>query len=188
MGVEMEIFSKQEKNTLDVMKAINIVLVIFVVILAFILISMSFLWTPMTVAGPSMQETFHDGDHVILLTSLYKLNYGDIIVFEKVDTEKNVIKRIIGLEGDYIRFDQEEQKWYRNDEALDEPYVTCSYTITYFSGTSQMLKDKICSKQGYLVEEGKIFVLGDNRINSNDSHVYGAIDKAQIKGKYLFRY
>ena len=188
MGVEMEIFTKQEKNSLDVMKAINIVLVIFVVILAFILISMSFLWTPMTVAGPSMEQTFHNGDHIILLTSLYKISYGDIIVFEKIEEEKNVIKRVIALEGEYIRFDQVEQKWYRNDVALDEPYVTCSYTITYFSGTSTILKEKICSKQGYLVEEGKIFVLGDNRINSNDSHVYGAIDQSQIKGKFLFRY
>ena len=188
MGVKMEMYTEQQKTSMNVVKAINIVLVIFVVILAFILISMSFLWTPMTVAGPSMQETFHDGDHVILLTSLYKLSYGDIIVFEKIDSEKNVIKRIIGLEGDYIRFDQSEQKWYRNGEALDEPYVTCSYTITYFSSTSMVLKEKICSKQGYLVEEGKVFVLGDNRINSNDSHVYGAIDNTQITGKYLFRY
>ena len=142
----------------------------------------------MTVAGPSMNDTFHDGDHVILLTALYKLHYGDIIVFEKIEQDKNVIKRVIGLPGDYIRFDQTEKKWYRNGEALDEPYVSCDYTITYFSGTSSALKSAICSQDGYYIEEDHVFVLGDNRINSNDSHIYGSINMSQIKGKYLFKY
>ena len=188
MGVKMEIFTNQEKKTVDTMRAINIVLVCFVIILAFVLISMTFLWTPMTVSGPSMNDTFHSGDHVILLTSLYRLHHGDIIVFEKIESDKNVIKRVIGLPGDYIRFDQTEQKWYRNGEALDEPYVTCTYTLDYFSGTTSALKSAICSSQGYYVEEGKIFVLGDNRINSSDSHVYGSVNMSQIKGKYLFKY
>ena len=184
----MEIYSTSEKKTLDVMKAVNIALLVFVVILAFILISMSFLWTPMTVSGPSMNDTLHDEDKFILQTCWYKPKYGDIIVFEKVEEEKNVIKRVIGLPGDYIRFDEENKVWLRNGEVLKEDYVSSGYSISYFSGTPVAIKNAICSEQGYFVAEDRIFVLGDNRANSSDSHVYGAISMSQIKGKYLFTY
>ncbi len=164
----------------------NIILVIIIVILALILVSMSFLWTPMTISGPSMEPTFQDGDKIILLTSFYKYTYGDIIVFEKIAEEKNVIKRVIGLPGDYMKYNESEKAWYRNGEKLVEDYVVCEYTDTYLSISE--IKSALTSQDGYLVEEDHLFVLGDNRINSDDSHRYGAISSSQIKGKYLFRY
>lgn len=188
MGIDMEIYSNSEKKTFDVMKAINIVLLVFVVILAFILISMSFLWTPMTVSGPSMNNTLYDGEHFILQTAWYKVKYGNIVVFEKLEDDKNVIKRVIGLPGDYIKFNQEKGVWLRNGEELLEDYVSSGYSLSYFSQTPSALKSALCSDTGYLIAEDKVFVLGDNRANSNDSHVYGAISMSQIKGKYLFSY
>lgn len=184
----MEIYSNEEKKSFDTMKAINIVLIVFVVVLAFVLISMSFLWTPMTVSGPSMNDTLHDGEHFILQTCWYKCKHGDIVVFEKIEDDKNVIKRVIGLPGDYIRFDLEKEVWYRNGEELQEDYVSSGYSTVYFANTPSALKSAICSSTGYLVAEDKIFVLGDNRANSNDSHVYGSINMSQLKGKYLFSY
>ena len=188
MGIGMEIYTEKEKTTYDVMKAINIILLVFVLILAFILISMSFLWTPMTVSGPSMKNTFQGGEHIILITSMYKYTYGDIIVFKKIDDEKNVIKRIIALPGDYIRFDESEGAWYRNGEKLIEDYVSSGYSSYYLAGSYTNVKVALLSDEGYYIEEDMLFVLGDNRADSKDSHVYGAINKSQIKGKYLFSY
>ena len=99
--------------------------------------------------------------------------------------DTNVIKRVIGLPGDHVRFSVEEGAWYRNGEKLIEDYVTCSYPSNYIT---HQTPPEICSEEGYLIEEGKVFVLGDNRAESNDSHIYGSIDQEQIKGKFLFRY
>ena len=187
MGIGLEEINDQ-KPVSKAIKTINIVLVVIIAILALILISMSFLWTPMTVNGPSMDNTLHDGEKIILLTAWYKYSYGDIIVFSKVEQDKNVIKRVIALPGDNIRFDTNELAWYRNGEKLVEDYVNGTYLASYMSLSRSDVKTALCSISGYTVEEGKVFVLGDNRMNSNDSHIYGAIDAKQIKGKYLFGY
>ena len=189
MGVNMEIYNGNQEAASKTIKAINITLIVVIAILAFVLISMTFLWTPMTVNGPSMNNTLHDGEHIILLTAWYSYNYGDIIVFKK-DDEKNIIKRVIGLPGDHIRFDVDELAYYRNGEKLVEDYVSCEYTKYYIEDPNIKadVKKGLCSSEGYLVEEGKLFVLGDNRTNSNDSHRYGSIDETQLIGKYLFGY
>ena len=188
MGVIMEIYDERSRTASATIKAINIVLIVIIVILALILVSMSFLWTPMTVNGPSMNNTLHDGERFILQTCWYSYTYGDIIVFGKINEEKNVIKRVIGLPGDYIRFSQEEGAWYRNGEKLVEEYVSSGYPEYYMSASYPQIKAALCSETGYLIEEDKVFVLGDNRENSNDSHVYGSIGKSQIKGKFIFGY
>ncbi|MCR4874237.1 MAG: signal peptidase I [Clostridia bacterium] len=184
----MEIEDKKTQDKAKALKIVNITLVVIIVILAFILISMTFLWTPMTVVGPSMNNTLHDGEKIILLTALYKYTYGDIIVFEKIENEKNVIKRVIGLPGDRLRYDIIEKAWYRNGEKLEEEYVLEDYLSTYLDSSRAAIKVQLISSEGYLVEEDKVFVLGDNRNVSNDSHIYGSIDKSQILGKYLFGY
>ncbi len=190
MGIELEEIEAQNKSS-KTLKTINIVLVVIIAILALILISMSFLWTPMTVKGESMEDTFFNDDRIILQTAWYKYTYGDIIVFSKIEEEKNVIKRVIGLPGDYIRFNETEGAYYRNGEKLIESYVKGEYLKTYMNpGTKaeEMVRKALCSEQGYYVEEGKVFVLGDNRNCSLDSHKYGAIDTTQIRGKFLFGY
>ena len=187
MGIELDELNGQ-KPVSTAIKTINIILVVIIAILILILVSMSFLWTPMTVIGPSMENTLQDKDKIILITAWYKYNYGDIIVFKKVEQEKNVIKRVIALPGDNIRFDTNELAWYRNGEKLVEDYVNGTYLSTYMDGSRAEVKAALCSLSGYTVEEGKIFVLGDNRMLSSDSHIYGAIDKEQLKGKYLFKY
>ena len=184
----MESEDKKVQDKAKVLKIVNIILVVIIVFLALILVSMSFLWTPMTVIGPSMDTTLYNGEKIILLTAWYKYSYGDIIVFEKIENEKNVIKRVIGLPGDYLRFDTTEKAWYRNGEKLIEEYVTAEYIDTYLDGARASIKAQLISEEGYLVEEDKVFVLGDNRNVSNDSHIYGSIDKSQILGKYLFGY
>ena len=183
----METLENQNDKRIYAIKAINIILVVVILLLALVLISMTFLWTPMTVSGVSMLNTLQDGEHVILLTAWYSIRYGDIIVFEKSD-DRNIIKRVIGLGGDKIRFSESEGAYYRNGEKLIENYVNGEYLESYFDQAQTTIRAALLSDEGYEVPEASVFVLGDNRMRSNDSHIYGAISENQIIGKYILGY
>lgn len=81
--------------------------------------------------------------------------YGSVIVFrESSERKRLLVKRVIGLPGDEIRFS--DGNVYRNGEALEEPYLMRQGVS--FSNVS-----------AFAVPEGAVFVLGDNRENSKDS-------------------
>lgn len=138
---------------------------------------------PTIVREHSMVPTLNEYDYIILNKIAYigkkSPQYGDIIVFQS-DLEmedgkkKYLIKRVIGVGGDTIRI--QEGEVYRNGEQLDEPYINGDYT----SGDISDLK----------IEEGKLFVMGDNRPNSMDSRdqtEVGQIDEDTVLGKTLIR-
>lgn len=92
--------------------------------------------------------------------------------------EKDYIKRVIGVPGDTIevkslglnRYGVEEFALYRNDEPLDESYIKDP-------------PDYVMKKQ--VVQKGMLFVMGDNRRNSNDSHRWGQLDRQRVVGKAM---
>ena len=92
-------------------------MLVIIVLLAVALVIFTTLLTTITVDGKSMFPTLVDGDRLILLKRGYKLERGDLIVFNRQG--RNNVKRIIGLEGDVIKFDKENMVWIINDE----PYV-----------------------------------------------------------------
>jgi len=126
------------------------------------------------VDGLSMVPTLKDGEFVLVNKLAYKLGQpqqGDVIVFHfPRDPEQDYIKRIIGLPGDFIRI--ENGQVFVNNVALDEPYI--AEAPDYQSEWS--------------VPEGTLFVLGDNRNNSSDSHRWGPVPMEQVVGKALFVY
>jgi signal peptidase I len=118
----------------------------------------------------SMQPTLYEGDFVIVNRLAYKLgtpDRGDVIVFRfplNPDQEP-YIKRIIGLPGDVVRV--QNGKVYINGEALREVYIKAPPNYT----------------GNWSVPQGQLFVLGDNRNNSSDSHEWGMVPIANVIGK-----
>ncbi|NMA79231.1 MAG: signal peptidase I [Clostridiales bacterium] len=150
----------------------SIVISVFVVILIF-----TFVLRIIEVDGESMVQTLHHRDRLITTHLFYKPSHGDIIVLNSTGLNKPIVKRVIGIAGDEINIDFEEGIVYRNGEALTEPYTN----------TPTNAKESI--NFPITVEEGKVFVLGDNRNSSTDSRSarVGQVDEEQILGKVIFR-
>lgn len=101
-------------------KDIIIVIVTVLVIVGFV---KWLIFTPYTVNGASMHPTFETGDRVIVNQLSKKLNtltHGDVIVFHE-DAERDFIKRIIGLPGDRVAY--ENDQLYINGQKVEEPYL-----------------------------------------------------------------
>ena len=127
------------------------------------------------VDGFSMNPTLQDGEYVLVSKVSYKLGqpqHGDIIVFEYPGNQPNqdLIKRIIGLPGDVVEV--RDHVVYVNGQALDEPYIAAA---PQYSGVWQ-------------VQDGFLFVLGDNRNDSSDSHAWGFLPVGNVIGKAILIY
>lgn len=164
------------------LKWLNIFLIVIIILLSAALIIFSTLLTTITVDGKSMFPTLVDGDRLVLLKKGYSLERGDLIVFKREG--RNNVKRVIAIEGDVIKFDKENMVWIINDVPYQEDYID-GYSDNYFVSSPSAIFN-----EGIKVEEGQIFVLGDNRNIQDgkvsiDSHIYGALDKSAIIGKVI---
>ena len=126
------------------------------------------------VNGNSMYPTYKSGD-VVLVNSLFYKNpkKNDIITFKL--NNKYYIKRVIGVAGDTVDIDYADGKIIINGEEQNEDYIY------------QPIKKKAEIEFPQTVPEDMIFVLGDNRNNSNDSRSkkIGMIPINKIKGKVI---
>lgn len=126
------------------------------------------------VDGFSMEPTLHNGEFVIVNKLAYKLGQpeiGDVIVFHfPRDPEQEYIKRVIGLPGDEVHVLNGQV--LVNGKALDEPYIAAPPAY----------------KSTWEVPADNLFVLGDNRNNSSDSHNWGTVPMEQVIGKAIVVY
>ena len=125
------------------------------------------------IEGKSMEPTLHNGD-VVLLFKTTRFERGDLCGFTW--NNKLLIKRVIGLPGDWIEIDTE-GNIYVNGKLLDEPYV------------KQKALGECDIEFPYQVPQEQYFVVGDMRESSIDSRnsLIGCIEKDQIVGKVFFR-
>ncbi|WP_318245391.1 signal peptidase I [Psychrobacillus faecigallinarum] len=154
--------TKDKNELLEWVKAIGIAILFAWGVRVFIL-------TPIVVDGASMMPTFEDGDKVVVNKigpRLTEYKRFDVIVFEaKEDT--NYIKRIIGIPGDRIAYENDEL--FINGEKYEEPYLD-EYKKALLGNDTLTQDFKLDQKLGEIaVPEGHYFVLGDNRLNSIDS-------------------
>ena len=132
------------------------------------------------VSGTSMNMTLLDGDYLLLLSNVFYQNPepGDIVVISKdsFDDGAPIVKRIIATGGQIVDIDFAAGIVYVDGEPLQEDYT---YTLTNTTGGMSF---------PLTVEEGCLFVLGDNRNGSRDSRYVeiGLIDEREILGKAIF--
>lgn len=129
----------------------------------------AFLFEIILVDGPSMQPTLHTNERLAVeKVSRYAglPNHGDIIIVHYPDgTDRNYVKRAIGLPGDTIEI--KDSVVYRNGEALQEDYIS---------------EEPYADMEATVVPEDAVFVMGDNRANSMDSRIVGPITHDRIVG------
>ena len=126
------------------------------------------------VDGSSMEPSLHSGEFVIVNRLAYKFGVpacGDVVVFDfPRDPEQEYIKRVIGAPGMQVKISG--GRVYVNDTILNEPYISAP---PRYQGE-------------WDVPEGYLFVLGDNRNNSSDSHNWGLVPMENLIGKAFFIY
>ena len=156
-----------------------------VYLLAVIIVVLLVLFRIVIVSGSSMKNTLVDGDYLLLISNVIYRNpeQGDVVVISKdsFDNGAPIVKRVIATEGQVVDIDFTRGIVYVGNSLdelapLDEPYI--STPTTNQEGVQFPLT----------VNEGCIFVLGDNREGSKDSRdpVIGQIDTREILGKVIF--
>jgi signal peptidase I len=135
---------------------------------------------PFWIPSASMEPTLHgcpgcQPDRLLvdkLSYHLHPVRRGDVVVFTRppavATTDADLVKRVIGLAGDSVRASG--GLVYINNRALTEPYIPADCHGTVAFGPT-------------VVPPGDVFVMGDNRCDSQDSRVFGPISTATIVGR-----
>ncbi|MEA5534148.1 signal peptidase I [Crocosphaera sp. XPORK-15E] len=158
----------------------NVQILVIALILAFII--RTFIAEPRYIPSESMSPTLETGDRLVVEKVSYYFHPpqpGDIIVFEPpiqlqlqgYKKEQAFIKRIIAKGGETVAVNN--GKVYLNNQPLDEKYI---------------LESPHYNLEPVQVPEGYLFVMGDNRNNSNDSHVWGFLPEKNVIGNAVFRF
>src|SRR3989442_6748042 len=150
----------------DLLIAIGLALVIIV-----------FLSQPVKVEGTSMAPLLSDQERIFINKFVYRfepIERGDVVVFwYPLDRSKSFIKRVIGLPGEYIEVRQ--GRVLVNGKRLMEPYVPPQFADSGSYGPITVPVDEY-------------FVMGDHRVSSHDSRMFGPVENKYIYGKAAFAY
>lgn len=199
-----------EKSNKKVLKIVlNVVLdvvILFLVAICGLFAFFKFTYSEALVYGPSMYPTLNSGtvEDVVGINAKAKYSYGDIVTceIEKADEQGNnisIIKRVIALAGDYVDIDYNEKDELvviLNGEILEEPYIAKRATKEDAPVAYSHWKSYIKTTQGITYEDGKglligddeVFLMGDNRLVSNDSTILGPLKTNKVQGKVEFIY
>ncbi|MDF1535337.1 MAG: signal peptidase I [bacterium] len=147
------------------------------------------------IPSPSMVPTLLVGDHILVNKFLYGWRVpfgdgrifslreparGDVIVFKYPrDRKMDFIKRCIAVEGETVEV--KEKEILIDGKPVDDPHAV------FYDDEGSFLKGRDTFGP-VTVPEGKMFVMGDNRDNSNDSRFWGFVDVKDVKGKAMVIY
>ena len=150
----------------------------------------------------SMEPNLLIGDHLLVnkfvfaptlssaersMLPMGAIRRGDIVVFKyPVDPERDFIKRVVGLPGETLEL--RDRRMFVDGRAIDEPYAHYLPRPPR-AGASELTSDDVRVRYGpVVVPADSVFVMGDNRDNSEDSRYWGFLPKENIKGKALMIY
>ncbi|HEY4434220.1 MAG TPA: signal peptidase I, partial [Candidatus Cybelea sp.] len=136
-----------------------------------VLIAAFFMRLP-EVSGLSMEPHIHSGEFVLINTFAYRLGgpkRDDIVAFRHEGDDREVfIKRVVGVPGDRIRIDRGHV--YTDGAPLREPYVKDPDDRSFAE---------------VVVPANSVYVLGDNRANSEDSRIFGSVSDDRLIGRAI---
>lgn len=153
---------------------------VLMVAIAFLLATgiRTFIVQPYVVPTGSMIPTIELQDRVIANKFIYRFKEpapGDIVVLDDpTGNVQTLIKRVIATEGQTV--DLRDGQVVVDGVVLDEPY------------THGLPSEPMSLQMPYTVPPDSVWVMGDNRTNSADSRVFGAVSLSEIKGKAIFTY
>ncbi len=143
-----------------------------------------FVIQPYEIPSGSMETTIMTGDKVMAEKVSYRFSEpkaGDIVTFQDPQvSSRTLIKRIVATAGQTI--DIKGGKVLIDGQALDEPYTNGEQTYELATANNVRLS------YPYTVPEGYVFVMGDNRTNSQDSRYFGAVRISTIEGHAFLVY
>ncbi len=150
------------------------------VIINFIIL---FIITPVTIDGRSMEQTYHDGDKVLLWHFGYEPKNDDVVVIDATnhnDPNHFYIKRIVASPNDTLYY--RDGYLYNGKDLIEKRLTILEWEHIKLSlDITENIYEIVMPNDSYLV-------FGDNRLNSTDSRTFGAINKDDIIGKVILRY
>jgi len=188
----------------------------FFPVVLIVLLLRSFIAEPFRIPSASMMPTLLIGDFIlvnkftygirlpVINTKIVEMNEparGDIVVFRyPKDPTVDYIKRVIGLPGDKITYDN--KKLYVNDQSVSYQSLGLYQGVGQgeeMTGAEQLQEnltgvehnilirhDALSAEGVYVVPKGNYFVMGDNRDNSNDGRYWGTVPEENLVGKAFF--
>ncbi len=162
----------RKKKRKRVIRVMIQTLIEFISIIAAIFLAFQFIWGIGTVDGMSMYPTLHDGDRAVYYRLEKDFAKGDVVVLDRQE-DGIFIKRVAAVAGDTVSI-QDGSLYVNGRESVIES--AAGETTASDSGVEYPLR----------LGDKEVFVIGDNRENSEDSRHFGAVKTKEIKGKVLF--
>jgi signal peptidase I len=142
-------------------------LIVAVAVLATVQIACGQQSSRVKLSGESMRPNFADGDiFMVEEVPLTDLKRGDLVLVKNPLNDNALLKRLVGLPGETVSI--HDGKVYINGIALEEPYEVVP---------------PLYNREDVKLDSDSYYVLGDNRNDSLDSHVWGPIEGSNITGK-----
>ncbi len=148
-------------------------------LMAALILAFTFVARIVVVSGPSMENTLHGGDVILVWALGYTPRQNDIVVVtQKTFQEDSIIKRVIATGGQTVDIDYDTGTVYVDGEALEEDYIKDRMLLPGYGDHNNHVT----------VPEGCIYVMGDNRNQSADSRYpdIGIIDERCVIGRSMF--
>lgn len=155
------------------------------------LVIRTFFFSLVRVDGTSMYPNLQNNEQVMMVKQA-KIKPGSVVVFNAygvdvknttVTPKTKYVKRVIGMPGDQVKYTKAGEL-YVNGKLQSQSYIS---KVQQTTGTTTLQLDEakgvdVGTNHTFKVPQGKYFVLGDNRANSNDSRYYGFVPRKKILG------